>query len=413
MGRFLGLRIASRYLFSKKTHNAVNIITGVAVITTAIATAATVIVLSVFNGFRELATERFSKFDPPLEIIRTDHGTFSSDSVIQSLSNIEGIGTMIPIIETKAFVTTSDSQSTVRLIGADEDFLRLSDIQGTIIDGETFIGDTLGRAWGIVSSGTASRLNVRPGFFKSLEIMVPKRKGRINPGSLLSMFRIDSLQVAGVFRTGEQSIDESMIIAPLEMTSYIAGLQENEVTSLYVYPDKSLDKISLTGHLSAKGMEVLDIEQQNPDSYRMIRIEKWISFALLSFILIIASFNIISTLTMLIIEKRGNMSVLNAMGFSMRKIKTVYCWEGILLSFFGGIAGCIIGALLVCGQQIFGWVKFSGNIDPTFLSTNVYPVKLSATDFFVVLGLVIILSVITTLVSVFTISTDDKNALND
>lgn len=411
MGRFLGLKIASRYLFSKKTHNAVNIITGVAVITTAIATAAIVIVLSVFNGFSELATARYSKFDPPLEIVRSNHQTFNADSLLTAISTVKGIGTVIPVVETKAFVTTSNSQTTIRLYGTVEQFLRSSGIDNIMVNGDAFIGEDSDKQWGIASAGTAIKLNLNYGLGMPIELMIPKRKGRINPGSLLSAFREDSLFISGVFRVGEQSIDEDVVIAQIDMVRNLSGLEPGEATSLNVYPEKNFDISILEAMLSKGGFEALDIQQQNPDAYRMIKIEKWISFALLAFILIIASFNIISTLTILIIEKRGNMRVLNAMGYSLKKIKSIFVWEGILLSFLGGVAGCLIGAFLVWGQQTFGWVRITTDIDPSLLAVDVYPVKLLGSDFFVVLGLVIILSVITTFVSVFNFSTD-KDKLN-
>lgn len=411
MKLFFGLRLAKRYFFSKKSHNAVNIITAVALCTTAIATAAIIIVLSVFNGFTSVTESKFSKLDPPLKITTPGGVPFDVDSVLEALDVVKGVGGAIPVVETKVFLKTSASQSVGRLLGVDHDFRSLSSIDDAIIDGVDFIGDTLGASWGVIGSGLAMNLNVRPGSNEEVGMMVPKAQGRINPGSLLSAFRSDSLKLAGVVRIDDPSADETVVYYPIERVRRMAGIGERQATGLYLYPDEGIDMEALDRLAHSRGLEILDIYRQNVDAFKMINVEKWITFALLAFILLIASFNIVSTLAMLIIEKRANMGVLRSIGCTRSTVKSIFAWEGLILSVMGGVAGCFIGSLLVLCQQWFGWVKLSSSVDTAVLTLDVYPVALKASDFFVVLGLIILMSVLTTVVALSTFSTDDDKLI--
>lgn len=411
MKLFFGLRLATRYFFSKKSHNAVNIITAVALCTTAIATAAIIIVLSVFNGFTSVAESKFSKLDPPLKIDAPDGAFFNVDSLLQPLATVKGIGAVSPVVQSKVFLKSQASQSVGELIGVDSDFPELSDIQSAVIDGVAFIGDTLGFSWGVIGSGVAMNLEVRPGNRQGVSLMVPKKEGRINPGSLLSAFRTDSLMVAGVVQIDDPAADQSVIFFPIDKARHLTGMEEGCATALYVYPKTGLDMQALEKIVAAHGLSLSDIYRQNADAFKMINVEKWITFALLAFILVIASFNIVSTLAMLIIEKRANMGVLRSMGCSRTMVKSVFAWEGLILSLMGGIAGCVLGSILVLCQQWFGWVKIESAVDTAVISLDVYPVALKADDFLVVLALIILMSVITTFVALSTFSTDDEKLI--
>lgn len=402
-----GLRIALRYLFSKKTHNAVNVISGVAVVTTAVATMAIVIVLSVFNGFRQLAESRYSRLDPPFKITAAA-GAFNSDSIIEKLQRNDIRADIFPEIDTKAFVTTSFAQSTATIKGITDGFLQHSGLENAILSGVAFVGDTLGTEWGIPGYGISQRMAFWPGTLRHLRVTVPRRKGRINPGSLLTAFRSDSICAAGTFSIDDAEDDNNIVFVSLDMARYLSGFNDDEVSALCVYPQKGFDLKKLEDVLKGTFLTLLDIERQNPETFRMINIEKWISFALLVFILVIASFNIISSLTMLIIEKRSNMGVLRSMGLSARKVRGIFVWQGVLLSFFGALAGCVAGVLLVVCQKAFGLVKLSAGESNTFLSIDSYPVALNGYDFLIVVGLVIILSFIVTLISVSTFSANDQ-----
>lgn len=403
----LALKIALRYLFSKKTHNAVNIITAVASACVTVATAAIVIILSVFNGFTKLAESKLSKFDAPLRIERNDRRLFPADSVISLLPR-EGIKTIIPIIETKAFAQTTTSPMLIELIGAPKDFLSENNVDAITIDGVPFVGDTLYTSWGMASVGVALGLEVRPGDGRSVKVMIPRRNGRINPSSMISTFRTDSLYIAGVYQAEDPSVDNDILLADIEMVRALAGYEDGYVSSLNLYPSDGSTVPKLKESLQMPGFRVMDIHDQNSESFNMIAMEKWMSFALLAFILLIASFNVISTLTILIIEKKNNMFLLSTMGASGSMIRNVFLWEGVLVSFVGGLAGCILGLLLSLGQQHFGWIKLSSDIDVSMLSITTYPVSVEFSDLIAVIGLIVILSLLTTFVSLGTAKNDKE-----
>lgn len=404
----IGLKIALRYLFSKKTHNAVNIIAGVAVATTAIATMAIVIVLSVFNGFRDLAKSRFSKLDPPYKLISVTSMPFDADSIISVLDDAGVKATALPVVSTKAFVTSDHGRALAEVKGVEKEWLEISGINNAIVSGVAFVGDTLGTQWAIAGLGIAHRLAFWPGSTNSVNIAVPRKNGRLNPGSLISAFRSSETNAAGVFGIDDTTTDNTVIFIGIDDARYLAGVANNQSTAIDIFPLPGFKENALKRVAEENGLAVKDLEQQNLQAFRMINIEKWISFALLAFILIIASFNIISTLTMLIIEKKSNMGVLKAMGLDTAGVRSIFIWEGILLSTFGALAGCIVGTFLVLGQQCFGWVKLSGDFDPGILSIDAYPVALNGTDFLTVVTLVIILSFIVTLLSVTTIGYNKK-----
>lgn len=399
----LGLRIALRYLFSKKTHNAVNVITGVSLCTTAIATAAIVIVLSVFNGFKKLAADKYSRFDAPFRIERTDDRLFPLDSVEHVLAAMIDRPDISGVVTSKAFLACPNGQTVATLMGVDENFLGLSSVKSAVIEGATFVGDTLGAVWGIAGAGVAVALHNRPGTGVPVKIYVPAKQGRINPANIMRSFSSDSIYIAGVFQIEDPKIDDAVFLAPAAFVRHVAGVDSGMVSYVNVYNAGPEVMRTVTANLEATGQfTVKNIEQQNPESFKMINIEKWISFALLIFIFVVASLNLISTLTILIIEKQSNMHILNAMGYSSVSIKKIFAWEGVLLSLFGGVLGSVIGLLLAGGQQMFGWVKFNSDIDPAMLTISSYPVELQLNDFLLVLAVVIILSIVTTFLSLST-----------
>lgn len=379
--------------------------------TTAVATMAIVIVLSVFNGFRDLAHSRFSKLTPPYKIVATDGKPFSLQLSLED-SDHDPEGNVLvpgkwahesrfyPVVEVKAYVTTGNAQTMAEIVGVDNSWIEQSGIAGALLTGVAYVGDTLGCNWGTSGVGIAQRLNVWPGMDVPVKVSVPRSKGRINPGSLLSSFRTDSLLLAGVFSIDDVEADETIMLASISSARFLAGVDSMSVTALYVYPDYGFDKKSFYDAFHGSQFEVLDVERQNVHAFRMINIEKWISFSLLGFILLIASVNIISTLSMLIIEKRGNMGILHAMGLSIRRIRNIFIWEGLLLSVFGALLGAILGSILVLCQQWWGLIKISGDIDPAMLTVDSYPVALNIYDFLIVFGLIIILSLVVTAVAV-------------
>lgn len=393
-------KIAGRYLFSKKSHNAVNVITGVALCTTAVATAAIIVVLSVFNGFKELASTRYSKIDAPIKIVNAAETPFDADSLIRAISHIDHLGKVNKVITTDAYATNGPQRALVSLRGVDSLYFAQLGVEGLLIDGVAYVGDTLDSAWGVLGSGLAVNLQARPGVTGELRLMAPRRKGRLNLAAMLTAFRTETVNVAGVIEANDERIDLSLLMVPYEAARRLAGLAPEEATSVELFPCNGFDKKELDDALRGSGLSALDVGEQNSEAFKMINIEKWVSFSLLVFILVIASLNIVSALSMLIIEKRPNMGILSAIGCTDGDIRRIFVLEGFMLSVLGGLSGCVVGALLVLTQQWFGVVKLSSAIDPSLLAIDHYPVQLKVDDFLVVIAVIAILSLLTTWLSV-------------
>ena len=386
------LRIALRYLFSKKSHSAVNVISIISMAGVAVATVAIVCVLSVFNGFSDLAMSRLSIIDPDLKVLPAQGKTISeADSLAIEMSQMGGIDTAVSTIEEQALAIVGPRQMAVRMMGVPEGFLRVSRIDKSVIDGEYRLSAPDSSHFAVLSVGTAVKLVAHPGSEKPLALDVPRRVGRINPSNPMAAFRTDSLGIAGVYELDETDKDASSVIVDLDVARALLDYPNSEASAIEVAVSKHADLNEVRATLSAKlgsSYKILDRLEQEEQSFRMIAIEKWITFIMLAFILLIASFNVISTLSMLMIEKRDNMATLRAMGARQGMIRGIFVWEGWLISIFGGIVGILLGVGLCLLQQCFGLIKLSG--DASQLSVTEYPVRVSSPDLLVVMGLVVL-----------------------
>ena len=399
----LELRIAWRYLFSKKRHAAVNLISSISVAGVAVASAVVVIALSVFNGFLQFAESRFSHLSAPVEIQASDSRFFKADSLLDAINAIPETGMVMPLLKSKAYADAEEGQMAVEILGTEPEWITLSGAANTIIDGTPIVADTLGATLGTISVGTAMQIGVRPA--DHLRLIVPRNRDRLNPGNIMGNFRTDSIIVAGVTRTGEDKLDASLVVVPISHLRRLLSADSSAASHIAIYPaDRNVSErqlLSAVRNVLPDGFNALTIAQQNSESFKMIAIEKWVTFVLLAFILIVASFNILSTLVMLMIEKQSNMRVLRSMGLSERNIRNIFIWEGVLVSGAGCMAGAIAGILLVGCQMQWGWVKLSAaGIDPALLSISTYPVALSFEDLIAVLALASVTSFLASFVAV-------------
>lgn len=388
-------RIALRYLFSRKSHHAVNIISWISMAGVAVATMAIICVLSVFNGFTDLSYSRLSAVDPAIKIIPAKGKTIQqADSLCEVLTESGLMEICMPVVEEQALAIYAQQQIPVRIKGIPDGYERVTRMDSIIIDGEYLLHDT-DYDCGVLSVGAAINLGARPGYNGLLQLYVPRRTGRLNPANPMAAFRGDSLVVSGVFQLEQNEYDADMIYVPLDVAR---GLLEygTESSALEGTPAPGVTPQILSDRLG-HGFTVLDRLQQEESSYRMIRIEKWITFLMLAFILAIASFNIISTLSMLIIEKEENIATLRAMGAPERMISAIFLWEGWLVSIVGGIAGTVIGVAACLAQEWGGFIRLSG--DPSQLSVTAYPVRLALPDILAVLALVAVIGLLTGLIA--------------
>lgn len=387
----LELRIALRYLFSKKTHNAVNVISMISVAGVAVATAAIVVVLSVFNGFERLALDQMSVISPPLSVVPSTGKTIpDADSLVMSIESLVPGAAVIPTVTEQALAVVGDRQKPIEIKGVTPAWYAASGLAGYTIDGQMGCGGAEGPwAYADMSVGVAVGLLTHPGAYEFLNIYLPRRLGRINPANPYSAFRGDSLVVASVFQTGHDGHDENLVVMPLDRARRLLDYG-TEATSIEVWADGDLGRLATAIEaLSPGNIRVLDRVKQEGHTFAMISIEKWITFLMLSFILLIASFNIISTLSLLVIEKEGNLAVMRAMGATERQVSGIFSIEGWLVSLSGGMAGVLIGSALTLAQQWGGFVKLSG--DTSSLVIDAYPVELRLADILVVVGLVAVI----------------------
>lgn len=386
----LSLRIALRYLFSKKSHRAVNVISIVSLGGVAVATAAIVVVLSVFNGFADLALRNLSSFDPDLKVVPRQGKVFpAADSLSARVSAIEGVRAAAPVLTERALLVAPNSQMAVRLQGLDMvGATQVTPIDSTIIDG-VYTPD-LPQPWNLpcvqLAVGVAVETGIRPGLASQAEIYIPRRNARINPANPAGAYRSQEVAVSGVFRINQAEYDADFVVIPLDTLRAMLDYDAGEASAIAIAVDggASAEKIrSRVEEVVGSDFQVLTRLGQQSETFRMIAVEKWVTFLMLAFILVIAAFNIISTLSLLVIEKTADMETLRALGARESSLRNIFVWQGFLITAVGGAIGAVLGVLLSLAQEHLGLIRLSG--DPNALTTDVYPVHLLGSDVLIVL----------------------------
>ena len=395
----LPLKIAWRYLVSKKGHQVVNIISIVAVCGIVVATAALICVLSVFNGFRGLIMGKLSMLDPQVAITATVGKTINdADSVIDAVGAIPGVERAIPVIEDQALAIYAQLQMPVRLKGVPDDYNTMNAIDSVIVDGVWKLRDQVSQ-YAVAGAGPAVRLMVRPEFLGMVRVYAPQRQGRVNLANPMGAFRQDSLFVSGIFQLQQNNYDADLMFIPLDMARQLFDY-ETEATQVELKLSPAADESQVMKDISrvlGSGYEVKNRLMQQSEAYRLVNVEKWMAFLLLAFILIIATFNVISTLSLLIIEKDDSIATLRALGAHDRQISRIFVLQGWLITLIGAVTGVIIGLILCLCQQRFGWLRLSG--DPANMIINAYPVQVQWTDVLITLALVAAVGLLTSMVT--------------
>lgn len=389
--------IARRYLFSKKSHNAINVISIISVCGIAIATMAMVCVLSVFNGFGSIVEGMFNAFDPDLKIkVKTgkvfDYHTPQFDEALR----IEGIRMISESLEENALYKYEDRQVPVLLKGVSEDFRLMTDMNKLVVDG-TFSLHQDSVNYTTLGAGLALKLGVRPGYTKPIEIYAPKRDVRVNLANPSAAFTQEEVAVGGVFTLNQPEYDEQMAIIPIELARMLFRYG-NEVSSLDIQlnPGTSAHKVKKQMQkILGDNFSVEDRYQQQIESYRMLQIEKWVTFLILAFILLIAVFNVVGSLSMLIVEKEKDIKSLRNMGASNRLISSIFLYEGWLIALIGILTGIVIGLALCLLQQYFGLLRLSNT--PGAYVVDAYPVIVRFSDILIVIAVVSVISFVTVL----------------
>ena len=395
----LPLRIASRYLMSRKGHQAVNVISIVAVCGIVVATAALICVLSVFNGFRGLIMGKLAMLDPEVAITATLGKTVNdADSIIGAVSRIPGVERAMPVIEDQALAMYAQLQMPVRLKGVPDDYNTMNLMDSVIVDGKWKLSDQVSR-FAVAGAGPAVRLCMRPDFLGMVRLFAPQRQGNVNIANPMGAFRQDSLFLSGIFQLRQNDYDADLIYVPLDMARDLFDY-ETEATQIEVKLAPGANEQQVMRAISqalGNGYQVKNRLMQQSEAYRLVNIEKWMTFLLLTFILIIATFNVISTLSLLIIEKDDSIATMRALGANDRQISRIFVLQGWLITLAGAITGVIIGLILCLCQQQFGWLRLSG--DPANMIINAYPVEVQWTDVLITLALVAAVGLLTSMVT--------------
>lgn len=426
-GNPLPARIAWRYLVSKKSHSAVGAISVVSICGIAVATAAIICVLSVFNGFKSVISDRIDTLTPDL-MITPSYGKViaNGDSLANAIASIPEVEIAAPSILENALALYEGRETPILLKGIDIDaYNRLTGLDRLIVDrlngplsatsvpssaDEEMEEDILQPSPTVLSVGTAARLGASPG--AGVLLFAPRREGRVNLANPISSFFRDSVEVRGVYRSNQSDFDDNRVVVGLEVARDLLQYDsESSAVEVKVKDGKSADIVAEKIDRLINSASVSDNDpnhpagkyiiknrlQQQEMNFRMISIEKWVTFLLLIFILIIASFNIISSLSMLVIEKEKSMSTLRALGMTRGRIASVFRWESVYVTLIGGIAGLAIGLGLCFLQQTCGLIRLQG--DPGSLVIRAYPVLVDPLDILITLIPLFLIGLATALVT--------------
>ena len=376
----LPLYFARRYLFARKSHNVINIISAISAIGMAFGTAALIIILSVYNGFNALVSDSLSDLDPDYLLTSRSGRVFTpSDSLIAELGADERVLSVEKVLKDRVFATYDGRQSVAVAKGVEPGSEQTSPLRTHVASGQYSLlkGDIPQCA---VGAGLAYTLGVNPNFLTSLTLYYPARDRNISAANPLASVEMESLRPSCTFSVN-QDVDNSLIILPIETLRELLGYYSGEVSGVEIRLMDTLSKRDVRNfgkQLSASvgdDFQLLDRYRQNENIYRMMKYEKAAIFLILIFIIIIIAFNIFGCLTMLIIEKEGDIATLRSMGATDSTIHRIFTVEGWLISLLGLAAGLLIGIAFALIQQHFGIIKMPGGF-----MTNAYPVVLQLGD---------------------------------
>ena len=328
----LSLKIALRYIFSKKRHNVINIVSGVSICGVAIATMAMVCILSVFNGFRELAASLFTAFDPQLKVVASAGKTFlRDDPKILRLAETDGIAVMTHVIEDNVLLRYKEKQAIGVLKGVEDNFEQLTMIDSILVGNGDFVLHDPVVDYGIPGIGLIGTLNCGLKYLEPLEVYAPKREGKISMANPASSFKSDYLYSPGVaFAVQQAKYDNSYVIAPIDLARRLFGY-DKEITAVELKLQPGVDEEEFERRLEkslGSDFKVMNRFEQQADVFNIVRIEKFMSYVFLSFILVVSGLNIIGLLSMLIIEKRDDVKTLGDMGADRKMIERIFLYEG-------------------------------------------------------------------------------------
>nr|WP_314754289.1 FtsX-like permease family protein [uncultured Prevotella sp.] len=374
--------IAKRYLFSKKKTNAINVISIISVMGVAVATMALVIVLSVFNGFHDLVASFFTNFDPQLKVVPVEGKTAPADDpILTKIRQLPQVAVATECVEDQALAMYQDKQAMVVIKGVDDNFEQLTHIKEILYGDGEFSLHAANLQYGILGIRLANTLGTSANFNEYMRIYAPQRDGQFDIMNPQSGFVVDSLLSPGVvFAVNQSKYDRNYILTSVTFARLLFD-QDGMLSSLELRLKNGSDFEAVKREMkeiAGTKYKVLDRFEQQADTFKIMQIEKFMAYIFLTFILIVACFNIIGSLSMLIIDKKKDVETLRCLGADDRQIKRIFLFEGRMISALGALLGIGVGLLLCWLQQMYGLVKM-GERSGSFI-VNAYPVSVHYTD---------------------------------
>jgi len=413
----LPLFIANRYLLAKKSHNLINIITWISILGISVGSFALIVVLSAFNGLEKVISSMNNRLTPDLQIAPTKGKTIELTAFpLGQMQDIQGVEYAIPTITEDALFRANDKQHIGQVKGVGIEYQNIDRLNEIIFGSDGLqLADDEEHSFAVPGAGVAWYLGINAyNPYAMVRVYVPKR-GNASLMSLENSFNSDILTVRSVFST-EQEQDEKLVLVPFDWLSELLEY-ENKANNveLFVAPNTDINKVKKSvATLIGEDFTVKNQQEQQETLYRIMRSEKWAVYVILTFILILATFNVVGSLSMLMIDKRKDTEILKAMGADNRLIHKIFMNEGLLISVAGGIIGLLLGIVLVLLQQQFGFVKFgtgAGNY-----VVDAYPVLLKLKDVLLIFATILVVGCTSAFLTVrhaMRKSVNQKSRLND
>ena len=386
--------IARRYVFSKKSTNAINVISAISVVGVAVGTMALVIVLSVFNGFHDLVASFFTNFDPQIELVPTQGKTAPADDpVLDQVRQMPQVSVHTDVLEDQGLAVYGDRQQMVTVMGVDDNFTQLTNISDILYGDGEFTLQAANLFYAIPGIRLAQDMGLGARFDGYLKLYAPVRRGQITDLEDPSDgFVVDSLISPGVvFAVNQAKYDRDHVICSIGFARRLFD-QDGMLSSLQIRLKPGSDLAAVKKQMreiAGSKYRVLDRFEQQSDTFNIMQIEKVLAYVFLTFILMVACFNIISSLSMLIIDKKADAATLRNLGATDRQIRSIFLFEGRIISAIGAVVGILLGLLLCWLQQEFGLVHM-GDSAGSFV-VNAYPVSVHYGDVAIVFVTVLLI----------------------
>ena len=390
----LPFRLAMRYIVKRRSGTLVHVISGISVAVIAVVTASMICIMSAFNGLEDLVKDLFGTLDADVALV-PDKGAVIPQAWGESLNGVPGVASWAPVLEDEVVVRAGDNVRVASILGVDDSYLGVSKISRAIFSGAYLVGDTTSAfTCACLGRGVSDELGIKgddqePAIFSISAPMRGKKLSRHREKA----FKTIELHACGAF-TINSELDPRYLIVPLEASQELLNRQ-GDVTRFEIRADEGWDQQELAASIqqelasrlgeNAERATVLTRDEKHKLVTQTNQTEKWVTFAILSFILVVAAFNIMASLTMLLLDKKEDLEVLHAMGMSPRAMESTFGLQGLAINFIGGLVGIGIGSLLVLGQARYGWLKLEQSVVPS------YPVRLDYRDILGIFGVVMVI----------------------